>query len=84
MRDIQLPKDAPSELLLQKHIEFLANYGTDKNDYVSFQSLKSHSTMSNLCLLKLCYIAGILYDRVYEDVWNVLGHDCFRPCRMQG
>lgn len=35
MRDIVLSNDLPSALLLQKHIDFLASYGTDKNDYVS-------------------------------------------------
>lgn len=41
MRDIVLSKELPSELILDKHIEFLASFGKDKNDYVSFECVFS-------------------------------------------
>ena len=32
-KDAKIPEDAPKELLMDKHIDFLKKYGEDKNDY---------------------------------------------------
>ena len=34
MKDVTLKPDAPKDLLLDKHVEYIAKYGTKKDDYV--------------------------------------------------
>ena len=35
MKDVVIPESAPSSLLLQKHVDYIAAYGAKKDDYVS-------------------------------------------------
>ena len=35
MKDVTIKDSAPRKLLLQKHIDYIAAYGTKKDDYVS-------------------------------------------------
>ena len=35
MKDVVIPDSAPSSLLLQKHVDYIAAYGAKKDDYVS-------------------------------------------------
>ena len=41
MKDVVISEKAPTTLLLQKHADFIAAYGTKKDDYVSILSLYS-------------------------------------------
>ena len=35
MKDVVLTPDHPKELLLQKHADYIASYGVNKDEYVS-------------------------------------------------
>ena len=35
MKDVKIPPNSPTELLLDKHADFIAAYGKKKDDYVS-------------------------------------------------
>lgn len=35
MKDVKLPLNSPTQLLLEKHADFIAAYGKKKDDYVS-------------------------------------------------
>lgn len=35
MKDVVLTVSHPKELLLQKHVDYIASYGTNKDEYVS-------------------------------------------------
>jgi hypothetical protein len=35
MKDVALTPDHPKELLLQKHADYIASYGVNKDEYVS-------------------------------------------------
>ena len=32
-KDAKIPEDSPTELLLEKHVEFIKKYGEDPDDY---------------------------------------------------
>lgn len=34
VKDVKLPPDSPTQLLLNKHADFIAAYGKKKDDYV--------------------------------------------------
>ena len=35
VKDVVIPNNAPKNLLLQKHVDYIAAYGSKKDDYVS-------------------------------------------------
>lgn len=41
MKDVVIKVDAPNALLLDKHADYIAAYGSKKDDYVSMQVLSS-------------------------------------------
>lgn len=45
MKDVIIKPDAPNTLLLDKHADYIAAYGSKKDDYVSKNNLKLVSTM---------------------------------------
>lgn len=73
----------PKSLLFDKHIEYIANHGNDKDDYVCIDcddiSIRKYEEIS-----VLIYLAGILYDGVSSHVWHILGNHRSRSVGSRG
>lgn len=53
-KDVTIKPDAPSTLLSEKHADYIASYGTKKDDYVGtclFQYICGFINSNNSCLL---------------------------------
>lgn len=59
MKDVQIPKSSPTELSLLKHREYLASYGTKKDDY-------------EYCITEHLRMSGIYWGMTAMDLMGAL------------
>lgn len=60
----------PKSLLFDKHIEYIANHGNDKDDYVSIDCVVNEFNLDEFESIS----PGILHDRISSHVRHLLGH----------
>lgn len=67
MNDVDISPN-PKSLFFDKHVEYIAHHGNDKNDYVCsvFSLIDLNWAIKSLCV-------GILHDRVLANVRHILG-----------
>lgn len=62
----------PTDLLFDKHIEYVVNHGNDKNDFASVSLFRLQLTLINFNSFDFL---GIHNDRVSANERHLLGHD---------
>ena len=67
-RDVPIPSNAPNELLLNKHVEFILKCGRDKESYVRSRPI-----------YLIFKFLGIYNVGVSSNEWHVLVSSCFGP-----
>lgn len=55
MKDVIIKPDAPNTLLLDKHADYIAAYGSKKDDYVSKDNHMSFSTLDTFAHFLLLF-----------------------------
>lgn len=74
----------PKSLLFEKHIEYIANHGNDKDDYVSIDCGDRTMLKEMKLIIVLIQPVGILHDGIPSHVWHILGNYRSRSVGSRG
>lgn len=72
MKDVIIKPDAPNTLLLDKHADYIAAYGSKKDDYVSKDNHMSFSTLDTFAHFYFCLSYGRHFMLQYPMTFKMI------------